>query len=165
MPRKIIIFLAAGAWWCLAWAHPFYLSVTDLKYNGDEKRIQGTVRIFTNDLEDAMRRLNGQSPDLLNTTDSAAALAQLDKYIQSHLQLSADYQSAKYRLLGFENEDGATWLYLETTTCGKPRHLGVTNNILCDFLPQQMNIVHFSVDGERRSARVNCPENQLEIHF
>jgi len=41
---------------CLAFKHPFYLGVIDLKYNSTEKSIQGSIKLFTNDFENALKK-------------------------------------------------------------------------------------------------------------
>ena len=145
--------------------HPFYLSVTDLEFNMNERRLQGTVKMFTNDFEDALRRTTGKKLDLLRNADTNAVLSEVHKYLYARLALYGGKKKITWHLLGFENEEEATWFYLESGLCDRPGTIRITNTILCDFLPQQMNIVHVRVGDEQKSAKVDCPENTLIFSF
>ena len=146
-----------------SFAHPFYLSVTDLKYSTKEGTFQGTVKIFTNDLEVALKRSNKKTIDLLHPIDTVQTKKILEDYLFKHLQLSADNKVLKFDLLGFEQEDGATWLYIETKNCQLPEQLTVTNSILYDFIRTQSNIVHVEVNGNRQSSKANYPDREMNF--
>src|SRR5436190_20181687 len=104
----LLAFLFVGA------GHPFYQSVTDIKFNAKEKRVQGFVKIFTNDFEVVLKKPNGSSVDLLNGKDTSAILKTVGNYITSHLDIRLNGQSLKYSAIGYENEDGATFVYIES---------------------------------------------------
>ena len=167
MGCKIAIFLLS--FWLRApvspGSHPFYLSVTDLKYDIKGAQILGMVKIFTNDLEEALYRSTGSRIDLINVADTAAVKARLADYLSQHLVISVNSVTLEYNLLGFEKEEEATWIFIETEKCGIPVKIGVTNSILCDQFPQQMNIVHCRSGESEKSSRVNCPQSQLQFEF
>lgn len=164
--RKFII--ACMLFSILGWTvnkHPFYLSVTELKYNSSEKTMQGAVKVFTNDLEDALKKINGFPVDLLNGKDTIALNKILFEYLQDRLQITVNNKMQSYQLLGFENEQEAIWIYIESQDVESPKRIIIKNTILYDFVKVQSNIAHVYVEGKRKSYKVNCPDAKMEFDF
>lgn len=148
-----------------AFKHPFYLSVTDLKYNAKERALQGSVKIFTNDLEDALRKLENKPIDLINPKDTAAINKILFSYLQKHLSFKINGKPLSYTMLGFEHEQEAIWIYIESAKCPLPKKVEIENSLLYDFISSQSNIVHLEVNGKRKSLKADCPEKVLRFEF
>lgn len=161
----LVRWLMAGMLWFSQYPHPFYLSVTELAYDKEEKVFQGSIRVFTNDMEDALTRITGKKADLLNAADTSAVVLTAAAYLKSRFSFAVDGEKINWQLLGYENEEEATWFYIETGSCSSPKQVRIINNILCDFLPQQMNIVHLLVNDQRKSGRINCPEVEISFEF
>jgi len=149
--------LAFGLLFFLGFKHPFYLSVTDLKYNEKEKALQGSVKIFVNDLEGALKKQEGKTVDLVNPKDTVRTKKLLEDYLKKHLAFKINGKAFTYNMLGFEQEQEAIWIYIEAK-CPLPKKLEIENSILYDFLSGQSNIVHLEVKGERKSLKVDNPE-------
>jgi hypothetical protein len=145
--------------------HPFYLSVTDLKYSPKEKALQGSVKIFTSDLEAALKKIHQKTIDLINVKDTAATQKILADYLKKRLAININKKKSDYTLIGFEREEEAVWIYIEIKNCAKPKNVSIENSILYDFIKEQMNIVHIEVDGEKKSLKVNNPDKQLSFTF
>lgn len=160
-----ILILMAVFIFCTASKHPFYLSVTDLKYSEKEKAIQGSVKIFTNDLEGALKKKHNKTIDLINIKDTVTTKKILSDYLKEHLQISPEGKQKEYQLLGFEREEEATWIYIELKNCPKPKSLVVENTILYDHIKEQTNIVHFELSGEKKSYKVVYPEKDVRFEF
>ena len=145
--------------------HPFYLSVCDLKYNTSTRKLEGTVKIFISDLEDALKRLENKKVDLIHPNNKNENLALFNKYLKNRLKLKTDNKNLTYELLGYEIEEESIWIYLESETCQSPKSLGLENGILCDFLKEQMNIMNIEIGALKKSYKLNCPENQVLFEF
>lgn len=155
------IFILCLIIFCTASKHPFYLSVTDLKYNEKEKVLQGSVKMFTNDLEDALKKIYRQPVDLINTKDTVGTRKLLIDYLKKRLSIQVNGSIKNYELIGFEREQEAVWLYIEAKNCPPPKKIGFENTLLYDFLKEQMNIVHLEVGEQKKSLKVNYPEKQM----
>jgi hypothetical protein len=145
--------------------HPFYLSVTELKYNAKEKLIEGSVKLFTNDLEDALRKIHKHSIDLINPKDSVKTKAILEEYIAKRLLITTDGKARNYECIGFEREQEAIWVYLEIKNCPEPKRLTIENSLLYDYIKEQTNIVHVEMKGEKKSLKLSCPEKIVNFDF
>ncbi|MES2681599.1 MAG: DUF6702 family protein [Bacteroidota bacterium] len=161
--KKVLILVTI--FFLVAFKHPFYLSVTDLKYNTREKALQGSVKIFINDLESALKNINKKNTDLVNVKDTAEVTKQLTAYLKSHLYLKLNGKEKTFRLIGFEKEEEAIWIYLEFKNCELPKKLEINNTILFEYIKQQTNIVHLEVGSDKKSAKVSNPDKNLIFDF
>jgi len=148
-----------------AFKHPLYLGVTELKYNAKEKALQGSVKLFTNDLEDALKRIHGETVDLINIKDTLKTKKLLNDYLKKRLSFAVNGFPKKYEFLGFENEQEATWLYIELRNCPLPKKLTIENKLLYDFIKEQVNIIHLEVGVQKKSIKLANPETDTELTF
>lgn len=145
--------------------HPFYLGVTDLKYNSKEKSVQGTVKLFTNDLEDALVKLYNVKVDLINGKDTASISKILGDYLKNHLKMKVNGKAATLSLIGYEHESEAIWMYIEFKNCPLVKKMEIENTFLYEYLKSQINIVHCEVSGQSKSSKVTNPEKNMVFEF
>ena len=74
----LVLFPAIGFY---SFKHPFYLSVVDLKYNNKEQLMQGSIKVFVNDFEDALTKL--ALPGQKTWNDDAIKKRQLIQNVQN----------------------------------------------------------------------------------
>jgi hypothetical protein len=146
-------------------AHPFYLSVCDLKYNPSINKLEGTVKLFTNDLEDALKRLEQKPVDLIHPKDKNETLAMLSSYLKARLEFKEKDKTLAYALLGYELEEESIWLYFESLPCPEPKTITIENSLLYDFLKEQINIINVALRGQKKSWKLNCPEKTVVFEF
>jgi hypothetical protein len=79
--------------------------------------------------------------------------------------MSADGRTVELRFIGFENDPEATWCYFEKTGVPGFRNIRVTSDLLYETRKEQINILHVTVDGERRSKRLVNPDKVFEASF
>lgn len=150
---------------CFAFKHPFYLGVTDLKYNAKDKAIQGYVKLFTNDFENALKKIYKQPVDLINTKDTAATKKIIADYIAKHFLLKVNGQLKTFSVIGFEKEEDAIFSFIEFKNCTTPKTIEIETTFLYDYLKEQMNIVHFELSGTKKSVKVNNPDKKITFNF
>jgi hypothetical protein len=76
-----IIIILLSLFFLTAFRHPFYLSVTDLKYSNKDRALQGSVKLFVNDLEAALKKINNQTVDLIHVKDTIQIKKLLHNYL------------------------------------------------------------------------------------
>ncbi len=145
--------------------HPFYLGVTDLNYKPKEQTIQGTVKLFTNDLETALGKINKKKVDLFHVTDTATTHTLLSLYLKTHLSMELNSKARSFDFIGFEKEEEATLLYIEFKNCEYPERMQLKNRLLYDFLPAQTNIVRISIHDSFQSLKAINPESDFLFDF
>ncbi len=160
-----ILLVAAATFFFSAFKHPIYLSVTDLKYTAHEKTIQGSVKIFVNDFETALKRIHHKPVDLINIKDSVLVRDVCEQYLHKNLVISVNGKQLKYSILGFEQNEEAFWMYVESAKSAFPGKVMIQNTILYQDFPQQMNIIHLDVNKNQKSTRLINPESQAAFIF
>jgi hypothetical protein len=163
--RLLLTVFSIGLFSSFTFKHPFYLSVTDLKYNEAEKSLQGSVKLFTNDLEDALKRIYKVQIDLINGKDKASNTKILEDYIKKNLSVKTNSQAVKLTVIGYEQESEAVWIYLESGETSVPKKVEIENALLYDYLKSQINIVHCEVKGQSKSSKVTNPEKKIVFEF
>ncbi|MDP3557814.1 MAG: hypothetical protein Q8T03_10600 [Bacteroidota bacterium] len=161
--RKVLVFIIIIL--LASFKHPFYLGVVDLKYNAKEKMMQGSVKLFTNDFEAALKKKYKKPIDLINTKDNDATAKILFDYLIAQLKFKVNNKSLSFKLIGFEHEADAIWMYIEFDKVDVPKNIEVDNTLLYDYLKDQMNIVHIEVNGAKKSLKVVNPEKTLKFDF
>lgn len=143
--------------------HPFYLSVTECKYNTKNKSIEVSCKMFTNDLEDALKKKSGKTVDLINPKNKEETGKILFEYIEKRLKITVNQKLQKLNYIGFEKEDDVIWTYMEIKNVEKPKTVKIENTLLFDFLKEQINIVHLEVGSYKESSKVTNPDYKLEF--
>lgn len=139
------------------------MGVTEIKYDQAEKVCHVSVKLFTNDLEDALRKTSGKQVDVLNPKNKAELDTMLSHYIKDRLQIAINAKNVTLSYIGHEKEEEALWTYFEIKKITSPKKIVVTDKLLYDYLPQQTNIVHAEINGLRKSSKVTNPDNFLEF--
>jgi len=145
--------------------HPFYISVVDIKQDVKQQSLNISVRLFTNDLEDALRKITGKPIDVLNPKNKTETDSIVFQYIKKRLAIQLNGKLQVLHFIGYEREEESVWAYLEIHKVIKPKTLMVDAKLLYDFLPQQVNIVHAEINTIKKSSKVSNPESRIEFSF
>ncbi len=145
--------------------HPIFVSVAEIGYNATAKTLEISCKIFTDDFEQTLRKQNNTKVDLLDPAYKQAMNVLVNKYIQNHLQLKLDDKNVAMQFLGFEQQEEGIVSYLQVDNIAAVKKIGVTDNILYESRPQQMQIIHVTVNGNRKSSRLNNPDDKVSFEF
>lgn len=145
--------------------HPYYMSVTEFEYKPAEKEVQVACKIFTDDLEGALKLSLQKKVDILNTSAKKENEQLLNTYLQEHLKLQLDGKAVPMQMIGFEQEGEAVWIYLVTKNTAPFKTATVFNDLLYSYKEEQINIVHFKNANERKSHRLNYPAKQVTLSW
>ena len=146
--------------------HPFFVSVTEMEYNAGEKSLEISCKVFTDDLEKALRKVHGPGVDLYHPKDKAVLEQQLSAYITRKLKLVVDGRPVQLQFIGYELEEQSTFGYFEVRDLPSPPHkVDVSNALFYELYDKQMGIVHLTVNGKRISNRVEFPETDSHFAF
>ncbi|WP_300598509.1 DUF6702 family protein [Niabella sp.] len=148
-----------------AW-HPFHVSATEMEYNGKTQKLEISTKIFTDDLEAVLTRTYKTPVDFSNKLRKQALDTLVTKYITTHLSIRSNGQLQRLKFFGWEVDHEAVYIYTTAeTTSFNPRNIAIENTILYELFQDQMNIVHFIVNGTRKSSKLAYPERKLQFSF
>lgn len=146
--------------------HPLYVSVTEMNHNATDKNVELSCKLFIDDFEKTLTNIYHTKVDLTAPANKSEADRMVKEYIKSHLQLKLDNKAVTLEFVGFEKENDAIWSYFEVTNiAAAPKRIDVVNTILYESYDKQMNLMHVSVGGKRKSTRLNYPDKEASFQF
>lgn len=146
-------------------AHPFYVSVTEVMQNKKAGILEVSCRIFTDDFENTLRMHYKGTIDLLNPANAELANLWVRDYISRHVQLSIDGKKAAMQYVGYEQREEAIQCYFQVNDANVRSTVAVRNNVLYEYKKEQINIVHVTVNGTRKSYQLVNPDDEVQFSF
>lgn len=134
-------------------AHKFYISVTNVKYSEKDAALQITSRIFIDDFEKVLQERYNFEAELATEKESEEADAFIEKYLRTKFRVEIDGEKASYSFIGKEYDADVMICYIEVPNFDLTHatSIQIENEILTDVFDEQQNIVHFKIDGRRKS--------------
>jgi hypothetical protein len=146
--------------------HPLYISVTEINYNATDKNMEIACKVFADDFEKTLASLHKTKVDLTAPADKAAAGNMVAGYVKGHLLLRLDGKPVTLEFLGYEKESDVIWSYYQVPqTATAPRKIDIVNTLLFESFDKQINLMHVSVAGNRKSTRLDYPEKEASFSF
>jgi hypothetical protein len=162
---RLFLLTAIGLWLMAFSLHPYYMSVTEFEYKPAEKEVQVACKIFTDDLEGTLKKEYKRKVDILNAASKKGNEQLLNSYLQQHLRLQLDGKPVALKMIGFEQEGEAVWIYLVTTNTPAFKSAVVFNDLLYSYREDQLNIIHFKNKTERKSHRFTFPNKEVALSW
>ena len=138
--------------------HPFHISICEIEHDEKSKSLQITSRIFQDDFEMALDKLN-QSVGYFSQHDKQQVTRELQDYFNQHLQIYADSKTLNHQFIGYELEDNVVWCYLEIEGVESFDKISITYSVLLDTFNDQINLAHIRYSGKVKSLKFQ--KNQL----
>lgn len=144
-------------------AHPLHVSVTEIAFDPKEKELEIVLRVFTDDLELAIRE------DKKNDALTLQGPATIDKlaweYLQPRFKVSADRVQETIKYLGHEVEDDVIIFYVQVEPIEDFETLMITNSVITELYDDQANLVNVTINDETKSLRLmrNNPSGKLSF--
>jgi len=145
--------------------HEEYYSITNIQYKENEKTLQITMRLNTDDLEVTLRKFYGQSLELHTDREIAQANELIEEYIKQKFNLTIDGTLINYDWIGKEFEKDSIYLYFEVQNVEPFKTVEIRNACLIDAIPSQENIVKFKAFETYKSLVLNKQKDTEAIIF
>jgi hypothetical protein len=145
--------------------HPIYVSITEIEHNAKDKTLEISCKIFTDDFEKTLRKAYSTHVDLLKPKDKEAMNKLVKDYVQKHLTISLEGKNATMRFLGYEQIEEGIYSYYQVDNVNTVKNISITNNVLYEYKTEQMNLIHVTVNGNRKSTKLNNPAEKASFGF
>ena len=149
----------------LALLHPYYVSVTEIKHNAKAQSIEVSCRMYSDDVETALKKLSADRVDILNPKSKAQLDVLIAKYVPQHLKIAVNGKPIVLQYVGYEFESEAIWCYFEAKNVRSVKRMAVSNNLLYAEHAEQINMMHVTVNGERKSTKLDNPQSSAAFSF
>ncbi len=130
--------------------HAIYLSLTQFTWDQQSGELEMGVRMFTNDLEDALRLQHGRSIPIEGHWDDPDVRKAVQSYVLNKVNLGL--HGLNWKAVAFHQQNDATWLALKALQADLPSHLEVESNLLTEVFDTQANVIRFSRGKEGLQA-------------
>ncbi|MBW8360820.1 MAG: hypothetical protein K0M56_01390 [Kaistella sp.] len=145
--------------------HPYHVGSVEFKYNSTSKTFEISGKFFLDDLENALKEKYGKAVHFNDPKYKQEINAFLIKYCEEYLKLKVDNHFLKINYVGYEEDQEAVHIYLESEKVTAPKKVETAVSFLYNLFDDQMNIIHIIVEGNRKSQKLNYPDRYLYQNF
>jgi len=134
-------------------AHKFYVSVTNVTYSEKDASIQITSRIFIDDLEAVFKERYGVDLNLATDAEAEIANDYFEKYLRTKFIIELNGEKRDFEFLGKKYDNDIVICYFEVPEVDLDNitSIAIRNKVLTDLYDEQQNILHFKINGLKKS--------------
>ncbi len=159
LPIFLAVVLSSFAW------HKFYVSVTQIDYVPNKKRVEITSRIFIDDLEKALEKRFKKKFYLTTTKEIENSDALIQEYLREKIKITINKKAQNVEYLAREVEGDVLIFYTKITISKKINTFEIYNSLLTDIYKEQQNIVHLNINGNKNSFLFTNSETNQKIDY
>ena len=148
----------------MIFAHPYFVSVTEVEYRSKEKELGLSCKFYTDDLEEALKKFSKGNTDL-HKGDKTNNQQMIGTYIGQHLKVIIAGKPVLLKFIGFENDQEATWCYFEADNVPPFKKMDIEADFLYEIKKEQVNLIHVTIDGNRKSSKLSNPDKLISLSF
>lgn len=159
------ICLVMGLFFLMGFSHPFYVSVTFIEHNKNERSIEVSTKLFPDDFEAALKNEFNKPVNILMPANKNEVDSLIANYLRRHLKISVDDKPVSLHYLGYEKDEEGVICYLEATGISKLKKLTVFNDLIYETHAGQASIIRSSVNSIEKNTKMVNPVNQAELYY
>jgi hypothetical protein len=130
--------------------HDYHVSVTQMQFNPALKSFEISIRLFTDDFERGLSQSNDMQRIVIRNGDKNDAL--VEQYIRkSFILTDSQKKPASIHYIGKEQEEDATWVYLEVPIQGTWAGYRLQNSTLMEVFDDQVNMTNVKYGSEKKT--------------
>ena len=148
--RWIIILSALCGFSALLFAHQFYVSMCKVAFLPEQHQLDISIRIFTSDLEAAVKNRSGRDMHLNSSTELSASDSLIDAYLRAHFLLKINDHETALLFLEKKIDGDATECHLRVENVDLVKKINIRNDILTELFDAQTNVVRVQVNGVKK---------------
>lgn len=145
--------------------HKYYLSLTQIEYNKDQKSLEIIINVFMDDIELAINKEYDVDLRLTTNQELEDVDSYFQKYLRENLRFLVNNELVNYNFIGKEYEGDLVYFYLEVNLRNSPVSLEVVNTILITYFEQQQNVIKFKNGSNRQSKILSKTTNKALLNF
>lgn len=133
--------------------HDFHLSKCDIHYSEEDGALQVSLRIFIDDLEEAIAKvLNEDNLKLCTNKEIASADSIMVEYLTNTFRIRVDDSASELQFVGKEVSEDllAVWCYFEIPNISPKENIFIENKILIETFADQSNLVSMNFSKEKK---------------
>lgn len=145
--------------------HKEYHSLTEIKFIKNEKAVQITMRLFTEDVDLGLKKHFERNFYLGTEKEISDTDKLLELYLNEKFTIIINNQITAYHFLGKEFEKDAMYLFMEINDIEAITSIMVKNSILTSIFSEQENIIKLNINDVNRSLILTKENNKGMLNF
>jgi uncharacterized protein DUF6702 len=147
--------------------HRIHVSVTNLEFNQPRQTVEIVIRVFADDLENALGRRANRAVKIDPAT--AGKDRQLVELVMAYLRSSFDLKNKGGRPVAFswngiEGQPDMFWIFVKGRMFGGLEGAQLRNKIFCELFDDQVNIVNAKHQGKQIGLMFESKDDFKIIH-
>jgi len=142
--------------------HPVHVSITNVEYKQEEKKMEISVKVFKADMQLLFIHLDQVNIDFNNLDSIQKNINRISNYFDSHLNIISDSDNKmKFNMLEFEGD----WVlfYYDLQVNNLKDEFFIANSIMFDLFYDQKNMLIFSNDNREKGFMFNSESKKQLI--
>ncbi|RLD57442.1 MAG: hypothetical protein DRJ01_13855 [Bacteroidetes bacterium] len=151
----------------LAMMHPLHFSVTNIDYNKKNKSFDISLKIFTNDLENAINK-NYEKKINLKEDKNDETNTLINEYVKSNFSIIVDGKKMNKKEFVFKyvkSNENSTWIYYEYKKIKKIKTVSIKNSILMDIFNDQTNLIIFKYLDYQKGFELQNRKEKAVVNY
>jgi hypothetical protein len=145
--------------------HPFFVCVTEINHNAADKTLEISCKVFADDFEKVLTQRYKSVVSIAQPKDKNVLESQISQYVMAHLGLKIDGKPVTMNYIGHEKEEDAVYCYIQVENVSSIKKLEAENSMLHDLNNNQINIMHVTVGGNRKSTKLDFPSTAAVFNY
>ena len=146
-------------------AHEFYLSMIDVSHRDTTDMAKFTVKVFTDDLENALYNMDKTVISFNKTTVDSSNLNALSRYFDAHLKIAINGSTVHLKCADWEIKGESTFIYFHSICPTHWSDLELMADYFMELFPTQMHVVQVYNLTERRFIRLTARHKRQAVVF
>ena len=131
--------------------HRFYSAIFQINFEKSKKRVEITARIFTDDLNQTLKKIYKKEVKLGSKKESKDDIEILKKFLTSNIKFTINGKPTIFDFISKEEDNNISICYLKINNVSKITTLEVENSVLIELFPEQQNIIQFQ-NGDKKQS-------------
>jgi hypothetical protein len=145
--------------------HAIYISVAKVNFNTHENEVSISLKVFTDDLEDAIHNATGKREKVVGRSDFSDLSGVIEKYVNQKMEIYLDGKQVLLQVDSCENIGDTTWIHLKGETGSFSHSIHIKNQVLFEVFDTQKNIVEVEYSDEKYYYSLTKDEPIASISF
>ena len=167
--KFLLLLLIAFSASHLSVAHAFYVSVYSVNFDDDLQEVRVVCKVFTNDLEDAVKKKNAIHDLVINEWSDPQTREKTVNYIlqKTKITLNNKQKTLIFDHFSWEGSDVTeiTLCHFKIKNVSYVKSFGIDTDLLTELYDDQVNIINVRVGDKRKALNLDKRVNQGKLAF
>lgn len=169
--------------------HPYYVSLVNMYWNEETRTYQVSIRLFWDDLEQALEEKHGEKAYLATEWEIEQANEWIFGYLAEHMKvwgsgagaatggsgggsgsggasaIAQSDQPVSWTWIGREDEMDVAWCYMESEPINDPKEIALDVSIFHELFRTQTNIVYVKLDEEDKNMLFRRGRGKTDVDW